>query len=350
MHRTLTNVKPHRGPLGLLGVIVLVGLLLWNPLAALDDRVAPAALASSALVRVEPAELVVDPGADFTVDVLVENVSELGGYEFKLRFDPGVLEVTAAENGDFLGSTGRTVIPIDPNIDRQAGVLLVAAASMGAASGAEGAGTLAVITLTAVGQGVTDLDLYDVKLADPAAGRIGVAAEAGRVMVGTGTMPTRVPTEVPAASPTPTPTPTVAPAVTGTPAEADVPPTGTPAVGVSPTPEAVIPTEEAEAATATAAAGVTPDETAERVTPSPGPGVATATRDPAVGETAEPAERATDEPDPLATDAGQDTTGTAGTGSSWLLIGAAVLAVVGLAAVAAGVLWFKPKGEPSEES
>jgi len=88
MHRTLTCPKPDRGPLGLLGLIVLVGLLVWNPLPALDARVAPAALASSATVRIDPPEQVVDPGATFTVDIVVENVSNLGAFEFKMSYDP----------------------------------------------------------------------------------------------------------------------------------------------------------------------------------------------------------------------------------------------------------------------
>lgn len=355
MHRTLTCLGPDRGRLGLLGLVVLAGLLLWTPLLRADAMASPASQPSGARVRIEPAERVVDPGETFTVDVLVEDVSELGGYELKVAYDPAVVEVSGAENGEFLGSTGRRVIPVGSNVDNQAGIVSVAAVSLGGAAGAEGAGALAVIELTAVGEGITDLDLYDVKLADPTAGQIEATTEGGRVKVGEGEMPTREPTEVPAESPTPsaapTEAPTESPAPTEAPAETEEP---SPAItattevaevtpeGGTPTSGAAAPTGEVDAETPTAAATATGTATADAV-PTP-------TAAPTSTELSGAAESETEPSDRASTDAdeGADRGDAPLVNRRWLIVAAALLAGAGVAAIALGVLVFGPQATSND--
>ncbi len=357
-----------------MGVIVLAGLLLWNPLCWLDARVAPASLAASTLVRIDPAERVVDPGETFTLDVVVEDVPELGGYEFKVAYDPAVLEVSAVENGEFLGSTGRSLIPIEPNIDNQAGIVRVATASMGTSSGADGSGTLAVITLTGVGEGISDLDLYDVKLAEPAGGRIETAAGDGRVKVGEGPMPTRVPTEVPTETPTPSATPTEAPAESPTPSAASTEAAGSPTpgatTGAAPTAGPAETDEPSSAATVTATAeeageeesstSATPAPTGEVDTGTPAAAatmteaaVAEAGSDSSTSATAVPgaSEAETEAPDRVPTDAdeGPDGTDAPLAARTWLIVAAALLASAGVAVIAVGVLVFRRR-ETSEDA
>ena len=54
----------------------------------------------------------------FTVDITVEGVTNLGGFQTELTYDPAVVNVTAATLGAFLGSTGRSVVPVGLS-DRQ---------------------------------------------------------------------------------------------------------------------------------------------------------------------------------------------------------------------------------------
>jgi len=96
--------------------------------------------------------------------VWVDDVTNLGGYQFTINFDPGVLHATGSSDGGFLGSTGRTVSPLTPQIDNTAGKISVGAFSLGSNDGPSGSGKLAVITFSAVGGGTSALTLSDVQL------------------------------------------------------------------------------------------------------------------------------------------------------------------------------------------
>jgi hypothetical protein len=53
--------------------------------------------------------------------------------------------------GDFLGSTGRFVLPLGPDIDNDAGTLGLGAVTLGSREGPSGADVLADVSLDAVG-------------------------------------------------------------------------------------------------------------------------------------------------------------------------------------------------------
>jgi hypothetical protein len=84
-----------------------------------------------------------------------------------MDWDASVFTVTGVADMSFLGSTGRTVIPLGPDIGD--GTLTFAAASVGAEPGPDGIGPLAVISMTATGVGTSLLDLHDVTVFDTAA-------------------------------------------------------------------------------------------------------------------------------------------------------------------------------------
>lgn len=51
-------------------------------------------------------------GSTVAVEIRIENVANLGSYEWFLTYDPNVLELAAGQNpvnGNFLGSSGRNV-------------------------------------------------------------------------------------------------------------------------------------------------------------------------------------------------------------------------------------------------
>jgi hypothetical protein len=138
-------------------------------------------------VRIEPAELVVGAGQIFTVSVMIDQADDLGGFEFTLLFAPTMVRVDSVAVGDFVGSTGREVIPaVGPTIDNQAGKASLGVVTVGSAPGPSGTGVLATVTLTAQGRGESPLDLQDVLVVDTHAQNQTITVEEGVVRVGFG--------------------------------------------------------------------------------------------------------------------------------------------------------------------
>jgi len=206
-------------------------------------------LVGGAVVRIHPAVSSVEVCDNFTVDVMIDGASNLGAYEFKMSFDPSVVHVLDVVDGSFLGSTGRTPIPLIKIIDNTAGTLAFGTVSTDAGvPGPSGTGALATITLHAEGAGSTTLDLFDVKVSDTQGEEQPVGVRDGTVLVGPPPVaPFRVkfwydPQDAkdiyvnvwevpppPTPTPTPTaPTPTMTPTPTGTPPTPTATPTATP--------------------------------------------------------------------------------------------------------------------------
>ena len=66
--------------------------------------------------------------------------------------------------GDFLGSTGRSAIPLGPEINNEAGTVTFGAFSFGDQSPPNGSGVLATISFSPQAAGESDLHLQDVKV------------------------------------------------------------------------------------------------------------------------------------------------------------------------------------------
>jgi hypothetical protein len=125
------------------------------------------------VIRFDPPTSTVAPGAVFVVNVVVDNVTDLGGYEFTVKFDPGVLHVQTVTLGPFLGSTGRTVAALGPDIDNSAGSFTFGGYSFGATGGANGMGTVAQITLQAIASGNSALTFTRAQLLNTQAAVLG---------------------------------------------------------------------------------------------------------------------------------------------------------------------------------
>ena len=202
-------------------------------IAALASVPKVGALAPETRVRLEPAEVAVGLHETFAVQVMIEGTSDLGAFEFDLTYDPSILRAEEATVGDFLGSTGRSVVPVGPEVDSTGGRMTLGAISYGSRPGPSGTGVLATITFVARREGSTALELSKVQVLDTAANAQSVTVAGGRVVVSgaaapapaatatprpTGT-PTAVATPTPPATPLPSPTPslTAPPAETPTP-------------------------------------------------------------------------------------------------------------------------------------
>ncbi len=105
-------------------------------------------------------------GAIFTVNVVIDSIQNLGGFAHALAFNPTVLQVEEATLGGLLGSTGRTVRGLGPQIDNQAGRIAFGGYSYGVASGPNGNGILARVRFRAVALGASALDLQYPLLVD----------------------------------------------------------------------------------------------------------------------------------------------------------------------------------------
>jgi len=205
--------------------------LLWGGLAAVviglaTLTLAPRAGAQETKVRLEvPSGGVNVGGASFPVDVLVEDVANLGGFEFTVRYDPAILEFVGVEKGPFLASTGRRVVCLDPTVIP--GSVHYVCVTLGAMPpGADGSGVLATLTFAPTAPGTSPLQLEQPILAAPSGQALPAASEDASITVTapgapetplpTGAPPIATAAQVTPAGPTPTaetpvrPTPTLA--------------------------------------------------------------------------------------------------------------------------------------------
>lgn len=145
------------------------------------------------VIRLDPPSTTADAGDVFVVNVVVDNVADLGGYDFTVTFNSAVVHVQSVTLGPFLGSTGRTVGALGPHIDNAAGSFTFGGYSFGAAAGPNGTGTVAQVTLRAMWGGSSALTFSGVQLTDTQATVLGPL--------------TITPGSVTVVGPTPTPTP-----------------------------------------------------------------------------------------------------------------------------------------------
>jgi len=106
---------------------------------------------------------------DGSFEVKIEDVANLGAFQFDLRYDSSVVTIDKITLGNFLGSTGRTVWdPVFSEIG--SGKLTFGAFTQGAAEGPVGNGTLATIDFTLnkeefdkLAEGFTTLDFDEIR-------------------------------------------------------------------------------------------------------------------------------------------------------------------------------------------
>lgn len=115
-------------------------------------------LADSSRVFIHPSRISVEQGETFTASVVVENAQDMVGYEFRMLWDRSIVTVTDVADAGFLMDA-----PLQ-SMDRMSSNQLRFEAFVlpPYEGGADGAGDLAVVTLQAVGQGISTLGLHHV--------------------------------------------------------------------------------------------------------------------------------------------------------------------------------------------
>ena len=157
-------------------------------------------------LRIEPESSTVQPGEVFTVEVIADDVADLGGFELTLTFNAQVLSVEGVELGPFLGSSGRDAQALGPAIDSGAGSLGFGGFSFGAAPGAVGTGTVALIRLRAVAAGNSSLIFSAGRIADTRGQAASALADGDALVVVSSAAPELVVTPLPARTVVPLPT------------------------------------------------------------------------------------------------------------------------------------------------
>jgi len=154
--------------------------------------------AESAHVRLFPSIQSIPSGEHASLEIRVESITDpdgLGSYGFAFDFDPEQLTFESFVNGEFLGSTKRSVICFPPTSDRDGdgnpdpGYIRFACATQGAQPpGPTGNGTLGTLTFVAKCPGHADIT-YDpawTSLSDPLGGTFDVSTvQAAMTVTGT---------------------------------------------------------------------------------------------------------------------------------------------------------------------
>jgi len=178
-------------------------------------------------------------GETFQVDVTVQQVNNLAGFEAALLYDPSVLKVTDVDYELFLATAGDVLAVGETPPDADGSLSLSAALFPLPDVGTSGDGVLARVTFEAVGEGECGLDLSAVKLADinlqPIGDTSGDDFFDGLVSRGQIHVNQPCPSSTPTATPTSTATPVVTTAATPVPPSIEAPPSaGTGTVGGGP--------------------------------------------------------------------------------------------------------------------
>ena len=119
-------------------------------------------------MAITPSVSNVAPLDTFTVNITINGVTLLTGWEFKLFYRNIILNCTAITEGPFLISGGGTfkVFNITNNYNSTHGRILAGCALKGLGVSVNGSGTAAIVTFKALNIGSTALDLVDTKLTD----------------------------------------------------------------------------------------------------------------------------------------------------------------------------------------
>ena len=215
------------------------------PPAEIAAQVSPTVVAAQTgdtVIRLQPATQQLEVGAMGNVQIVVDNVTNLMGFEIGLQFAPNIIQIQDVDSdqegiqiqpGDFLKPDF-----VESNIvDNITGSISYVAVQIPPTSSVSGSGVLATITFQAVAPGSTDLTLSMVKLADSEARPISATIQSGQVTVNEGT---GQPTPIFTATLTPVPgQPTLTPTLTITPTietPTPIPPTATPTISPTLTP------------------------------------------------------------------------------------------------------------------
>jgi len=172
----------------------------------------PDAGAQAASVRLEvPSGPIGADDPPFAVQVIADDVTNLGAFEFDLLYQPSTVNLVNVEVGPFLGSSGRRVQCLDPQM--AAGSVHFVCVTIGATpAGPDGSGVIATLTFDPTANGSSFLRFGETVLAGPDGQPIPATTADGSVTIGATVPPATPPATGIPASATPAPTAPTTPA------------------------------------------------------------------------------------------------------------------------------------------
>lgn len=108
----------------------------------------------------DPNQLTLTPGEDFTVSLITPSVQNLKGYSVTLGYDPKLIRLNEVTEGPFFSSEGETFFYRD--IDNQQGSVLMDCAILGRDLSVSGQGVLATLSFTCLKAGQTEITFENV--------------------------------------------------------------------------------------------------------------------------------------------------------------------------------------------
>ena len=120
----------------------------------------------------------------FTLDLTVEAITNLAGWELDIAFNPAVLSTVSVSEGDFLAKNGGHTFFQTGNINNTAGEITGFAAARISVGGVSGVGTL--LSISFEGKAISDgnLSLSNVRLGDPSGNPIPFRFASSPIIVG----------------------------------------------------------------------------------------------------------------------------------------------------------------------
>jgi len=137
-------------------------------------------VAPNTQVFINPATQDVSTAEAFSTTLEISEVSNLGGFEIEILFNPDLLQATQVELGDFLESTGRTIFPVLNYIDNSNGSIQFGILTLGPnPPGPDGAGVLLNIDWLSTAdldvESQTEIEIGAFQFAEPDATLIQIA-------------------------------------------------------------------------------------------------------------------------------------------------------------------------------
>lgn len=131
------------------------------------------ALVENTTLYIEPAQTAgLNVGDTFQISVLVSNVVDLYGWQFKLTYRSDALNATSISEGSFLKKDGASTffwnVKFTDNYNETHGLIIAACTRTRVETGVDGDGTLATIVFKVKAAVTTVLHLFETKLIDSA--------------------------------------------------------------------------------------------------------------------------------------------------------------------------------------
>jgi hypothetical protein len=141
----------------------------------------PVGTSAAATMAIDPPALTREMNQSFRVDISIDDVVDLYGWEFKLGWDATLLEALNITEGGFLKSQNDTLFVI--SINNTEGYLRAACTLISNIPGVNGTGTLATVEFNPKSYGESSLNLYDTKLVDSHEQPVSHTANDGHVSI-----------------------------------------------------------------------------------------------------------------------------------------------------------------------